>query len=148
MIGQKVEDFTLKDQNGEVFNLYSNLDKKVLLVFYPKDNSKVCTKQLNDYQLHKTLFDEHNIRIIGINYAGSKSHTKFCEEIGINLLLLTDERKEISRRFDAVGLFGLIRRKLILIDTDKKIVFENQLPSYNYLKSEELLAKLEKQKLI
>ena len=46
MLNETAPNFRLKDQNGNEFELYNNLDQKVLLVFYPKDNSPVCTKQL------------------------------------------------------------------------------------------------------
>ena len=50
MVGAIVENFSLKDQEGNTFNLYENLDESILLVFYPKDDSPVCTKQLTNYQ--------------------------------------------------------------------------------------------------
>jgi peroxiredoxin Q/BCP len=49
MVGDIARDFTLNDQSGLAFNLYSNLSRKLLLVFYPKDNTPVCSKQLTDY---------------------------------------------------------------------------------------------------
>ena len=48
MVGDPVENFILKDQDGKNFNLYDNLNKKVLLVFYPKDNTPVCNLQLTN----------------------------------------------------------------------------------------------------
>lgn len=56
MVGQSVQNFILPDQNGNDFDLYKNLDKNILLVFYPKDNSPVCSRQLSDYYLNKKNF--------------------------------------------------------------------------------------------
>ena len=58
MVGNIVENFILKDQNGNDFNLYENLYRIILLVFYPKDNSPVCTRQLTNYNLNKAEFEK------------------------------------------------------------------------------------------
>jgi peroxiredoxin Q/BCP len=56
MIGDVVENFVLNDQYGKKFNLYDNLTNKVLLIFYPKDNSPVCSMQMNDYTKNLQIF--------------------------------------------------------------------------------------------
>ncbi len=74
IIGDTVENFFLKDQDGNDFELYQNLDKKVLLVFYPRDKSLVCTLQLKSYSKNRDKFENLGIRIFGVNVADSKSH--------------------------------------------------------------------------
>jgi peroxiredoxin Q/BCP len=143
MVGRTVENFRLSDQNGQGFDLYKNLDKKILLIFYPKDNSRVCTRQLDNYQKNIKLFEDNNIRIIGINIDKLDSHKDFCEKIGIEFPLLVDENKDISKLFGALNLLGMNKRKIILIGTDKKILFEENVSYLNYPTFEELLGKFE-----
>jgi len=69
MVGDIAKNFSLKDQNGNVFELYNNLNKRILLVFYPKDDSPVCTLQLSNYKQYLNEFEQSNIKIVGINTA-------------------------------------------------------------------------------
>ena len=64
-IGMEVENFQLNDQYNNKFDLYENLNQDVLLAFYPKDNSPVCTKQLVDYTLNQLELKKFGIKIIG-----------------------------------------------------------------------------------
>jgi peroxiredoxin Q/BCP len=57
MVGDIAKNFSLKDQNGNVFELYNNLNKRILLVFYPKDDSPVCTLQLSNYKQYLNEFE-------------------------------------------------------------------------------------------
>ena len=143
MVGQFVENFRLKDQHGNIFNLYENLDKKVLLIFYPKDSTTVCSGQLRDYQLNESKFQSKGIRLVGINIADKESHKVFCDEINIGFRLLSDENKTVSRRFGALNLFGLNKRKLVLIDTNKKIVQEEDFSYFSYPTADDIISKLE-----
>ncbi len=148
MVGDKAADFSLKDQDGNEFDLYENLDKKVLLVFYPKDNSLVCTKQLTNYKENEKLFDEYGIKIIGINIEDETSHGAFCRKIGADFPVLADVDKSVSKQFDAVNLLGINKRKLVLIGTDKRIIFEKSVLSVFYTKAEEIIKSLKELKLI
>ena len=75
-IGELVENFILMDQHNNEFNLFENLDKDILLVFYPKDNTPVCTKQLVDYSLNQAELENYGIKIVGINIDPVDFHTK------------------------------------------------------------------------
>ena len=77
-IGMEVENFQLNDQYNNKFDLYENLDQDVLLAFYPKDNTPVCTKQLVDYTLNQEELKKFGIKIIGINIDPVESHRSFC----------------------------------------------------------------------
>jgi peroxiredoxin Q/BCP len=144
MVGDYAEDFTLNDQNGNEFSLYDNLDKKILLVFYPNDDTPVCNRQLLSYNDHLTEFEKNNIKVVGINTNTVKSHISFCNKLGLNFQLLSDINKEVSRRYKALNLLGINKRKLILVDTDKRIVFKKSvLPSF-YLNGKRILNELKK----
>lgn len=148
MLGETTENFILKDQEGNEFNLYDNLDKKVLLVFYPKDNSPVCTKQFNNYQTNIDLFEKKGIKVVGINFEGTESHQSFCNALGVNFPVLFDQNKKISRQLNALNFLGMNKRKLVLIDKNKKIVYEKSTISLNYLTASKIIKELENLKLV
>lgn len=143
MIGETAGNFILKDQYGKEFELYRNLDKNILLIFYPKDNSRVCSRQLHNYQENSRLFNDKNISPVGINIDNVDSHKKFCDEIGIEFPLLFDEDKSVSRNYGALNLFGINKRKLVLISSDRKIIFEENVSYLNYPAAEQLVGKFE-----
>jgi peroxiredoxin Q/BCP len=139
MVGDEVRNFRLKDQNDNLFDLYENLDRNILLVFYPRDNSRVCSKQLQNYQIREDLFLKKDIKVIGINIESIKSHKSFCDEKEIRFPILFDENKMISKQFKALNLFGFNKRKVVLIDKNRKVAMERDLPYYNFATTEELL---------
>ena len=148
MSDKKIENFRLRDQYGNFFDLYDHLDENILLVFYPKDNSRVCTEQLKNYQLQEDLFLKNNIKVVGINVESVDSHKRFCDNKDITIPLLFDENKLVSRKFRALNLLGFNKRKMVLIDTKREVVLEQDIPYFNFPSCEEILAKIEKLKIL
>jgi peroxiredoxin Q/BCP len=147
-IGMKVENFQLSDQNNNKFDLYENLDKDVLLAFYPKDNTPVCAKQLVDYSLNQTELNKFGIKIIGINIDSVESHKSFCANNKIDFPILSDPEKSVSKYFDAVNLLGQNKRKLVLVGKDKLIKFERSTLPMFFVDTRQLLNDLRKTQLI
>jgi thioredoxin-dependent peroxiredoxin len=147
-IGDVVENFRLKDQFGNEFDLFQNLDQDVLIAFYPKDNTPVCTRQLSDYSLNKKEFEKCGIKIIGVNIDGSESHNNFCIKNKINFPVLSDLEKKVSRQFEALNLLGKNKRKLVLIGKNKKIKFAKTSFSLFFIDTEQLIIELRKVQLI
>ncbi len=139
MIGDTAPDFTLKDQHGKEFHLYGELVKKIMLVFYPKDDSLVCTRQLKEYHENSKKFSDAGIKIIGINIGTIHSHKQFSEKCKLDFPLLIDSGKIVSKKYHALNFMRINKRKIIIINTDKKIVFEKVNFSLNYIGSEEIL---------
>ncbi len=139
MVGDIARNFSLKDQHGNEFELYKNLDIRILLVFYPKDDSPVCTKQLRNYEQYLTDFEKNNIEVVGINTAASDSHFSFCNKLRLNFPVLSDISKQISKNYKALNLLGINKRKLVLIDTNRRIVFEKVILPFYYLKAGQIL---------
>jgi peroxiredoxin len=139
MIGDIAKNFSLKDQDRNQFELYKNLDNRVLLVFYPKDNSPVCTRQLSNYMKYLKEFEKNNIKIVGINTAESDSHFSFCNKLKLNFPVLSDISKQISKNYKALNLLGRNKRKLVLIDTNRRIIFERAIFPFYYLKAGQIL---------
>ena len=138
MIGEIAEDFVLEDQSGNTFKLYDNLSLKILLIFYPKDNTPVCTRQLSDYKVNKEIFDKLGINLVGINTGSVESHNSFSRSCNLNFPVLSDPLKVVSRKYKALNFLGSNKRRLILIGTDKKILFEKDVLSFTYLSSHKL----------
>lgn len=142
MVGELVDNFILKDQDGNDFNLYENLNKKILLVFYLKDNTTVCNLQLTNYDLNYESFEKNNIQVIGINIAGVSEHKSYCEQKGFKFPLLSDIDKKVSTRFDALNLLEQNKRKLVLIGIVKRILYEKTVLSFLYLNSGQIIKSL------
>ncbi|MDZ7623198.1 MAG: peroxiredoxin [Ignavibacteriaceae bacterium] len=140
--GDLVSNFVLKDENGNDFELYENLDKLVLLAFYPKDDTLVCSTQLSDYNHNLDDFIKNGVRVIGISTDSVESHSNFCSKLKLNFPLLADEDKTVSKQFDAINFLGMNKRMLVLIGTDKKVLWTGSTMSITYIKTEEILQKV------
>jgi peroxiredoxin Q/BCP len=139
MVGEIAKNFSLKDQNGNEFDLYNNLDSRILLVFYPKDDSPVCTRRLSNYMQYLKEFEKNNIKIVGINTAESDSHFSFCNKLKLNFPVLCDISKQISKNYKALNLLGRNKRKLVLIGTNRRIIFEKAIFPFYYLNAGQIL---------
>jgi peroxiredoxin Q/BCP len=148
MSSRKVENFILKDQSGNDFELYKNLNKAVLLIFYPKDGSSVCSRQLDNYQKNINVFEEAGIQPVGINIESVGTHNSFCNRKNIQFPLLSDNNKEISRRFNALNLFSVNKRRLVLINTDREIAYERNIPVFKYDNTAKILEDLRTKHII
>lgn len=89
-IGEKAPDFTLKDQNGKAVSLSDFAGKKVVLYFYPKDNTPGCTKQACAFAGLYGVFCGKGVEVIGISRDSTSSHNKFAEKYGLPFILLSD----------------------------------------------------------
>jgi len=113
-----------------------------LLAFYPKDDTLVCSTQLTDYNENLEEFIKHGVRVIGINTDSVKSHSNFCDKLKLNFPLLADIDKSVSKQFDAINFLGMNKRLLVLIGTDKKVLWTDLTMSITYIKTEEILEKV------
>ncbi len=92
-IGMKAPDFTLKDKNGNDFTLSSLLGKKIVLYFYPKDNTPGCTRQACAFAGAYKQFEAKGIEVIGISKDSVASHVKFAEKYDLPFILLSDPER-------------------------------------------------------
>lgn len=141
--GEIAPNFILKDEKGKNFELYKNLDKNVLLAFYPKDDTPVCSTQLTDYNDHLDEFIQNGIRVIGISTDTVESHSSFCRKLKLNFPLLADVDKKVSRQFDAINFLGMNRRLLVLIGIDKKVIWADSTIPVTYINTREILEKVD-----
>lgn len=131
-VGTKAPDFNLPDQNGNMHSLNEYKGKKLLLYFYPKDNTSGCTKQAVAYSALKDKFLEKEIIIAGLNKDTVESHKKFEEKQNLTITLLSDPEKSVIEAYDVWKLkkscgkesMGIVRTTY-LIDENGIIVFAN-----------------------
>ncbi|MBQ4116560.1 MAG: thioredoxin-dependent thiol peroxidase [Clostridia bacterium] len=89
-IGQKAPDFTLKDKDGNDVSLSDFRGKKVVVYFYPKDNTPGCTRQACAFGESYNEFKTKNCEVIGISKDSVASHVKFAEKYDLPFVLLSD----------------------------------------------------------
>jgi peroxiredoxin Q/BCP len=141
-VGDIAPDFTLLNQHGEEFNLYKNLNKNVLLIFYPKDNTLVCSNQLRDYQLNIEKFNQLDVQLVAINIADKETHKNFCDNIEIKFPVLSDIDRKVSAQYNALNLFGQNKRMIVLIGKDRKIKLIRKMFSITYITSDDLVEEI------
>ena len=127
--GTKAPEFTLPDQNGEMRSLADYKGHKVILYFYPKDNTPGCTKQACGFGELYPQFQEKGAVVIGVSKDSVASHKKFEEKYGLPFTLLSDTEKEVILAYDVwkeKKLYGKasmgVVRTTYLIDEDGVII--------------------------
>lgn len=99
-IGTKAIEFTLPDESGNLISLSDFKGKKIILYFYPKDNTAGCTKQACAFKESYDSFRKNNCVIIGISKDSIKSHIKFKEKYELPFILLADENHQVIESYD------------------------------------------------
>ncbi len=99
-VGTKAPSFSLPDQNGNIHTLEEYKGKKVILYFYPKDNTAGCTKQACGYSERYPQFLEKGVEVIGISKDSVASHKKFEEKQGLRFTILADPELEVIQAYD------------------------------------------------
>lgn len=99
-IGTKAPAFTLPDQNGKMHSLEEYKGKKVILYFYPKDNTSGCTKQACGFGSLYPQFTEKGAVILGVSKDSVASHKKFEEKYALPFVLLSDTELEVIKAYD------------------------------------------------
>nr|WHW29684.1 putative peroxiredoxin [uncultured bacterium] len=114
-IGQSAPEFQLADDQGGSFTLASRRGSRVLLVFYPGDNTPVCTRQLCDYRDGIEAFSELGVEVVGISSDGIDSHQGFREKHKLPFVLLSDGDLTVAAQYDCKGMLGM-KRGVFLVD--------------------------------
>ena len=99
-VGTKAPDFTLPDQNGDLHSLSEYKGKKIILYFYPKDNTPGCTKQACGFAERYPQFIEKGAVVLGISKDSVASHKKFEEKYGLPFTLLSDPELKVIQAYD------------------------------------------------
>ena len=97
--GDKAPVFTLKDQHGNVVSLSDFYGSRIVLYFYPKDNTPGCTRQACAFAASYNAFRELGIPVIGISKDSVESHRKFAEKHALPFILLADPELEVLKAY-------------------------------------------------
>lgn len=123
-VNDKAPEFNLTDEQGRNFSLASHRGERLLLVFYPGDNTPVCTLQLCDYRDGVEAFAGLGVQVVGISNDSADSHRKFKAKYNLPFILLTDPDLETAERYDSKGLMGM-KRSVFLIDEEGVIRYKH-----------------------
>ena len=127
-VGDKAPDFSTVDQDGERVKLSDFRGKKVVLYFYPKDDTPGCTKEACSFRDGWSAFRRRKIEVLGVSAQDEKSHRKFAEKFDLPFRLLADADRKIVQAYGVWGEKSLYGRKFMgtnrvtyLIDEKGKI---------------------------
>ena len=123
-VGDKVPSFILKDQHGNDFNINDYIGKKKLVIyFYPKDESGVCTKEACSFRDSYADFTDANAIVIGINSASAASHKAFAEHHRLPFTLLSDPENKVLKQFGIRNVLFITGRETFIVGLDGKVAF-------------------------
>ncbi len=116
-LNEPAPDFTLPDGNGENWRLSAQLGKVVVLLFYPGDETPVCTKQMCSVRDRWEDYRATGAEVVGISSDSIESHQKFSEHHDLPLRLLSDAKREVAASYGALSLIpGRVARSVFVID--------------------------------
>jgi peroxiredoxin Q/BCP len=117
-VGDRAPDFTLPGTGGKDYSLADYAGQPVVLVFYPGDDTPVCTRQLNSYNNDMSEFDGVGAQVLGISSQDVASHEQFSAKHGFSFPLLADVDKRVAGEYGTLGPLGFPRRSVFVIDAD------------------------------
>lgn len=104
-VGEKAPDFTLPSDGGKDVSLHDYLGQKVILYFYPKDNTSGCTLEAQAFRNHLEDFKKLGYQVLGVSRDSIKKHCNFRDKNELNFPLLSDEEEKV------VNLYGVLKEK-------------------------------------
>jgi peroxiredoxin Q/BCP len=122
--GTPAPDFTLPDDSGHIVTLSALRGKKVLLVFYPGDDTPGCTKQLCQFRDDWSQARAAGIEVFGVNPGSARSHGKFRQKFKFPFPLLVDDSQKVAELYHANGL--IVKRTVYLVGGDGVIRFSRR----------------------
>ena len=147
-VGDKAPDFTLADKDGKTVSLKDFSGKKVVLYFYPKDNTPGCTRQACAFAQNHAEFVRRDIAVIGVSKDSVESHRKFAEKYDLPFVLLADPELQAIKAYGVWQekklygkvSFGVVRTTFII---DEKGIVSEIMPKVKPdTNAAEILAKL------
>ena len=131
--GMKAPDFALADKDGNIVKLEDFAGKKLVLYFYPKDNTPGCTRQACAFASLYDGFKDKDVAVVGVSKDSTASHQKFAEKYDLPFVLLSDPELEAIKAYDVWQekkmygkvSFGVVRTTYII---DEKGMIEKTMP--------------------
>lgn len=144
-VGDRAPDFTLPSTGDATVSLSDFAGRPVVLVFYPGDDSPVCTKQLNAYNDGLAQFADLDAQIIGVSAQDLDSKEAFVAKHGFEFPLLADTDKEVAAAYGTLGPIGFPRRSTFIIDAQGIIRYAHRaIAGLTYRPVRELIEELDK----
>jgi len=126
--GDVAPDFTARDANGKEVKLSSFRGQKVVLYFYPKDDTPGCTKEACSFRDSHSTFEDKNIKVLGVSLDSEASHQSFASKYNLPFTLLSDTDHSVAEAYGVYGeqkygdkMYMGVARKTFLIDEDGRI---------------------------
>ena len=130
-IGTKIKNFKAEMSGKDDFNLADYKGQKIVIYFYPRDNTPGCTSEGEDFRDNYKLFEKKNTKIFGGSKDSLKSHENFKNKFNFPFELISDPEEKICKIFDVIkekSMYGKkymgIERSTFLIDSDGKLIKE------------------------
>ena len=117
-VGDTAPAFSLPSNTGATVSLSDFSGKPVVVVFYPGDDTAVCTKQLNSYNDDLAQFEALDAQVIGISAQDVASKERFAEKYGFRFPLLADTDKKVAEAYGILGPMGFPRRSVFIVDAN------------------------------
>lgn len=128
-VGSAAPDFALTDGNGDQWRLSDNRGKVVVLLFYPGDETPICTRQMCSVRDRWEDYSTTGAEVVGISTDSVESHKKFAEHHELPLRLLSDESGEVANLYGARSLIpGKVARSVFVIDAAGTIRYRDVRP--------------------
>ena len=130
-IGTKIKNFKAEMSGKNDFNLADYRGQKIIIYFYPRDNTPGCTSEGEDFRDNYKLFEKNNTKIFGVSKDSLKSHASFKNKFNFPFELISDPDEKVCKIFDVIkekSMYGKkymgIERSTFLIDSDGKLLKE------------------------
>jgi peroxiredoxin Q/BCP len=138
--GDLAPDFCLEGTGERTYCLHDYRGEPVLLVFYPADNSPVCTQQLRSYSEDLNEFEKLGAAVLCLSPQDVTSHEAFAAAQGLRLPLLADNDKAVGQAYGILGPLGFYRRSVFVVDREGVIRFARRsLSNLTYLPAHQLV---------
>jgi peroxiredoxin Q/BCP len=143
-VGDAAPDFTLPGSGGKSYTLSAHRGSPVVLVFYPADDSPVCTRQLNSYNNELDAFNGVGAQVLAVSAQDVESHEGFAARHGLRFPLLADTDKKVAEAYGTVGPLGFPRRSVFVIDASGTITYAHRaIAGLTFRPVDELIAAVE-----
>ena len=140
-VGDRAPDFSLPGTGDHTYKLADFRGKNLVLVFYPGDDTPVCTKQLNSYNNDIGEFKDVGAQVLAISSQGLDSHDRFAAKLGLTFPLLADTDKVVADAYGTLGPLGFPRRSVFVVDKDGIIRYVHRaIAGLTFRSTDELVA--------
>ncbi len=123
-MGHQAPDFELEGTDGS-FRLSEHRGERVVLLFYPGDDTAVCTRQFCSYRDNAEAFDQLGATVVGISAQGLESHEKFTAKHGLTVPLLADPGSEVAKLYGAWMRVRGARRAVVIVDEQGRVAYRH-----------------------